>query len=121
MPVEVFISIHFLPDPLARGDHYVPFEKVYGVPTTERDRPSLIRKEARGVRGIPFSPNNQTASNVCSECLRPQVLHSKHKISLGDKNVLKRMLEDILYSCGSSLKEVSPLIQPRDGTTCKSV
>lgn len=126
MPVEVFKSIHFLSDPLARGDHYVPFEEVYGVPTTERDRPSLIRKEARGAHGIPFSPNNQTASNVsecvlCCECLRPRVLHSKHKISLGDKNVLKRTLEDILYSCGSSLKEVSPLIQPRDDTTCKSL
>ena len=60
----MFKSIHFLPDPLARGDHYVPFEEVYGVPTTERGRPSLTCKEARGAYGIPFSPNIQTASNV---------------------------------------------------------
>ena len=71
----------FLPDPLARGDHYVPFKELYGVPTTERDRPLMKTIEGRGEHGIQFSPNNQTASNVsqcvlCAECLRPRVLHS---------------------------------------------
>ena len=50
-----------------------------------------------------------------------QVLHSKHKISLGDNKVLKRTLEEILYFCGSSLQGVSPLIHPGDDTTCKSL
>ena len=99
MPGEIFKTLHFLPDPLTRDNHYVPFEELYGVPTTEGDRPSLETAEVRGAHGVPFSPNNQTASNAsqyfCAECLRPRVLHSKHKLSLV---VLERTLEDTLFS-----------------------
>ena len=123
---DVLQTLHFLPDPLARGDHYVPFEELYGVPTTERDRPLSKTTEGRGAHGVPFSPNNQTAFNVCqcvlcAECLRPRVLHSKHKLSTDDKDVLKRTLEDILYSCGSTLKNVKPLSYPSDSPQTKSI
>ena len=62
-------------------------------------RPLLKAIEGRGAHGIQFSPFNQTASNVsqcvlCAECLRPRVLHFKHKLSLGDV-VLERTLEDL--------------------------
>ena len=92
MAQDVFKTLHFLPDPLAKGNHYVSFEELYGVPTTERDRPSLKTTEGRGVHDVPFSPNNQTAFNVCqcvlcAECLRPRVLHFKHKLSTDDKDV----------------------------------
>lgn len=55
--------------------------------------------EGRGAHGIPFSPNNQTASNVsqyviCAECLRPRVLHSKQKLSISGRIILERTLED---------------------------
>ena len=126
MPGEIFKTLHFLPDPLARDNHYVPFGELCGVPTTERDRPSLKTAEVRGAHGVLFSPNNQTASNAsqcifCAECLRPRVLHSKHKLSLGDKVVLERTLEDTLFSCGSSLKDVKPLNYPSDSTQTKSL
>ena len=126
MPHDIFKTLHFLPDPLVRGDHYVPFEEIYGVLTTERDRPSLKTTEGRGAHGIPFSPNNQTAYNVsqcvlCAECLRPRVLHSKHKLSLGDKVVLERTLEDVLFSCGSNFRDVKPLNYPSDSPQTKSL
>ena len=126
MPQDVFKTLHFLPDPLARGDHYVPFEELYGVPTTERDRPSLKTAEGRGTHGIPFSPNKQTASNVsqcvlCSECLRPRVLRSKHKLSIDDKIILERTLEDTLFSCGSNFQDVKPMNYPSDSPHTKSL
>ena len=88
----------------------ITFE-LYG---TERDRPSLKNTEGRGAHGIP---NNQTAFNVChcAECLR---LHSKHKFYIDDKVVLKR---NILFSCGSTLKDVKPLSYPSDNPQTKSL
>ena len=98
----------------------------YGVLTTERDRPSMKTTEGIEAHGIPFSPNNQMAYDVsqcvlCAECLRPRVLHSKHKLSLGDKVVLERTLEDVLFSCGSNFKDVKPLNYPSDSPQTKSL
>ena len=125
LPSDIFKTLHFLPQPQAKGDHYVSFDELYGVPTTEKDRPSLKNVQCKGAHGIPFSPNNQTARNVsecvmCGECLRPRVLHSKHKISFKDQKVLLQTLEDILFSCGASFKEVSPSIQPEDRSEAAS-
>ena len=81
--------------------------------------------QCKGAHGIPFTPNNQTARNVsecvmCGECLRPRVLYSNHKISFKDRKVLLQTLEDILFSCGASFKEVSPSIQPEDRSAAAS-
>ena len=125
LPSDIFKTLHFLPQPQAKGEHYASFDELYGVPTTEKDRPSLKNVQCKGAHGIPFSPNNQTARNVsecvmCGECLRPRVLHSKHKISFKDQKVLLQTLEDILFSCGASFKEVSPSIQPEDRSEAAS-
>ena len=111
MPMETFRGIYSLPDPIVNGDHYLPFSELYGVPTTEKDRPSLCFKETIG-HGVTFSPNNQTAKNVskvmCSECLRPRLLYAKHKLSWPE--------EEVLYSCGASLKEIIPEgVDPKGG------
>lgn len=51
------------------------------------------------------------------------MLHSKHKLSIDDKVVLKKTLEDIfkLFSCGSTLKDVKPLTDPSDSPQTKSL
>ena len=43
LPQEVFTNIHWLPDPLLTVDksHYKQFEEVFGIETSECDRPSL--------------------------------------------------------------------------------
>ena len=51
---HIFKTLHFLPDPLARGDHYVPFEELYGIPATKRDRPSLTTIKGRRRHGMAF-------------------------------------------------------------------
>ena len=104
LPSEIFKQLSFLPDPVATGEHYKPFEEVYGTLTTEKDRPSMRPDEKKG-HGIPFSPNAQTARRLvlCSECLKPRVVYVQHKLSYHDEPVLDRVLDSYLYTCGSSL------------------
>ena len=86
LPTEVFNEIHHLPDPEPSGpDHYKFFDDVYGQPTSEKHRPSLIQKN-QTKHGIPFSPSAQCAKNVgivvqCQECDKWRCLYSKRKIS----------------------------------------
>ena len=86
LPTEVFNEIHHLPDPEPSGpDHYKFFDDVYGQPTLEKHRPSLIQKK-QTKHGIPFSPSTQCAKNVgivvqCQECDKWRCLYSKRKIS----------------------------------------
>ena len=81
--------------------------------TTERDRPSL-QNVCKQTHGLPFSPSAQTCRNIaevvlCSECLRPRVLYSQKKVSYGERVVVRRTLEQMLYSCGSKL-DIEPII-----------
>ena len=45
---------------------------------------------------------------MCSECLRPRLLHAKHKLSWPDKQAVASAVKEVLYSCGASLKEILP-------------
>ena len=63
IPVDVFLGLHFLPDPIPKDDHYLPFEEMYGKETSEKFRPSL-NPEKENDQGIPFSSPTQTAKNV---------------------------------------------------------
>ena len=52
LPPEIFSELFHLPDPVpASGDHYKPFEKVYGTNTTEKHRPITL---SRGKVGMAF-------------------------------------------------------------------
>ena len=80
----------------------------YGAMTSEKERPSLITAASKQQHGLPFNPSAQTCRNVaetvlCGECLRPRVLHSQKKVPYGERVVIRRSLEPILYTCGSSL------------------
>ena len=45
LPEDVFSGLHFLPDPMPKDDHYLPFQEVYGKVTTEKFRPSLWNRK----------------------------------------------------------------------------
>ena len=80
------------------------FEDVYGCMTTENDCPSL-KTSGKKSHGIPFSPSAQTARLLvmCSECLKPRVIYSKQKLTIWEEHALERTLDNILFTCGSSL------------------
>ena len=112
LPVEVFNTLHHLPDPVPdiTGEHYQDFEQLYGTATSERYRPSLTEK-SRKSHGMPFQPNAQFARCVgmtlqCCECIRPRVLYSQRKLKYYELSVLKEILSIVAYSCGSLLCEL---------------
>ena len=112
LPGEVFETLHYLPDPVPdmTGEHYKEFEALYGTCTTEKYCPSLVEKSHKS-HGMPFQPNTQFARCVCvtlqcSECLKPRVLYSQHKLKLQEVQYLKDKLVDMIYNCGSILTEL---------------
>ena len=123
LPSEIFKQLSYLPDPIADGEHYKPFEEVYGTLTSEKDRPSLRSDAEKRGHGIPFSPNAQTArrSVLCSECLKPRVIYAQHKLSHLDQSVLDRVFDSFLYSCGSSLSGLEEEIHSSDHHSVKNL
>eukprot|EP00117_Sycon_ciliatum_P049208 scpid96882/ scgid34924/ len=112
LPNELFETLHHIPDPIPdeSGEHYRPFEEVYGQRTTEQHRPSLANGKQQ--HGIPFTPSAQTAKNVmrtvaCSECDRPRVLYSERKLKAQDVIALDAKLADMLFSCGASIQDLA--------------
>ena len=81
LPSEIFKQLHHLPDPVADGEHYKPFEEMYGTSTTEKDRPSLRSDAERKGHGIPFSPNAQTTRRLVEQtsATHPCVGSTEHK------------------------------------------
>ena len=82
-----------------------------GIDKDEKHLPSKIEDPSKADRKIPFTPTAQTAKNVgllmkCDECSKPRLLHAKRKLQANKLNELKRVLNDLLYSCGSSLTEL---------------
>ena len=117
LPPEIFSQLFHLPDPIpASGDHYKPFEEVYGTKTTEKHHPSFTEPGKGGRHGIPFSPNAQTARKLimCTECLKPRVLYAQRKLSHHDEVFLDRLGDTYLYSCGSTLAGLECEIQQGD-------
>jgi hypothetical protein len=54
LPSDIFDELHFLPDPVFNKDagKFKPFKEIYGVPTTDKDRPaakSLVNKTAADI------------------------------------------------------------------------
>ena len=57
--MENFETLEHLPNPIPNGEHYEPFENVYGNETSEKHRPSLNEKIKKD-KNIPFNPTKQT-------------------------------------------------------------
>lgn len=112
LAVEVFSTLHHLPDPVPdiTGEHYRNFEDLYGTPTSEMYRPSMT-EGGRKPHGLPFQPNTQYARIVgmtmqCCERLKPRVIYAQHKLRIQDELCLQGLLADVLYSCGSQLSDL---------------
>ena len=75
-----------LRDPISGEDeHYSPFEKMYGTPTTEVHRPSSS-KRSKKQKTLPFVASIQHARNVnlmfqCEERGMWRLIHSKKKLT----------------------------------------
>ncbi|VDI43104.1 Hypothetical predicted protein [Mytilus galloprovincialis] len=110
---EMFERLYHLPDPEPLNcDKYKSFDQlhVYGKPTSEKYRPSLVGKPS-SEHGLPFSPSSQYAKNVemvvlCSDCDKPRVLYSKKVVRGVRRTQLSNCLTDIQYTCGFSFDEL---------------
>ncbi|CAG8856661.1 43526_t:CDS:1, partial [Gigaspora margarita] len=63
---------------------------------------------------MPFCPSAARAKNVgitvfCSECEKPRLLFSLKKLTNKDREKLKRFLDAILYTCGTSFHNTCDL------------
>ena len=43
---------------------------------------------------------------MCSECLRPRVIYAQKKLSFQEVLQVERILEDVYFTCGSSLQDI---------------
>ena len=81
MPMEKFRSLCHLRDPMmGKDDHYLSFDEVFSMNTSEKDRPSL--SHAKKAKSLPFTPSNRHIQNVgvmvqCEECDLWRLLYSK--------------------------------------------
>ena len=61
LPRDVFDKLHHLPDPTADGEHYKPFDDLYGTETSQRVTWNALFTKCPNARMLI----------MCSECLRP--------------------------------------------------
>ena len=96
--------------PITSEDGDVKYSE--GSDPLEKHLPSKIEDISKQSHEIPFTPTAQTAKNVgfvlrCDECNKPRLLYAKLKLKGEEISALKRTLNDLLYVCGGSLKEIS--------------
>ncbi len=110
MDPVAFASLRFLLNPVPGLDHYKAFEEVYGQSTciSDKHRPSLQQKKRKATL---FSPSQQHVKNVglllqCEECDKWRLLFCKHKLSAQELSDLQRILEDVSYSCETTLEDL---------------
>lgn len=89
---------------------YKDFEAMYEKDTSENHCPSKIQALAKS-GGMPFTPTVQTANNVrlilqCHECEKWRLIYSKHALTSSEKKELQIVLENLLFSCGSSFTDI---------------
>lgn len=110
MPNDVFQTLQHLPDPImGKDDHYLSFEEVYKMKTSEKDCPSL--SSVLKSKSLPFTATVRHVQNVnvmvqCEECDLWRLLYSKRKLTLPEKRQLQAVLEDVSYSCGATFHEL---------------
>lgn len=113
MQPEVFANLHFLPDPVPEGDgHYKAFADLYGTPTTEKYRPSLLEAQKQKVhkRTLDFYTSQQHVTNVgiviqCEECEMWRLLFSRKKFNAHQRANLQTILDHVAYTCGKNIFE----------------
>ena len=77
----------------------------------EKFMSSKLHDPSTRSHGMKFSPTAQTAFNVgttirCMECGKPRLMHAAKKLTISEKNALKRVLNDFQYVCGTILQDI---------------
>ena len=70
---------------MGKDDHYLSFDEVFSMNTSEKDHPSLSH-----AKSLPFTPSNRYVQHVgvmvqCEECDLWRLLYSKQKLALSEK------------------------------------
>ena len=120
LPIESFSKLKHLPHPMPGDDgHYIAFSDVFGSNTTEEHRPSLAKKSS-GItqkkgstkkNTLPFYGTVQHVRNAalvlqCEECGLWRLIYSKYKLKKNQREQLQRILDDVIYTCGSKLRDL---------------
>lgn len=107
------IGIFCLPNPVMDEDgHYKSFEEVFGTNTGEYLSPSEVEsKQKTKSKSLPFNATQQHVKNVnlviqCGECEMWRIILSKKKLNPQNFILLNRIVEDISYTCGTSLNDL---------------
>ena len=122
----------------SRGEVYSPFVPFPIRCHTTMTVSSDIRRESTVTRNtcplscrmwqahrLPFSPTAQTAKNTgltikCCHWKKPRLLYSPKKLKENSQLKLKKILNDVLYVCGTSFREYAeePVAYSRENIHC---
>ena len=102
-------AINVFHDPIPYDDSGVMRYKE-GLDEDEKHLSSKIEDPPKKDHKIPFTLSTQTEKNVgflvrCEECNKPYLLFAKRKLKDQELTSLKRILNELVYSCGSSFAE----------------
>ncbi|CAB4401187.1 unnamed protein product [Rhizophagus irregularis] len=108
MPIDIFQNLYFLPDPVPsrdNPDHYKQFANLYGKPTTEQFRPSLINEKSKTE---PVPSNILISTKIrdyirCNSCGKTRCLYSNSQLTEQQKQDLNSVIQAYTYSCGSPI------------------
>lgn len=110
LPQEVYQRLHFLPDPMlsdTEDGHYKSFDEVFGETTSEKDRPSAIKKAEEGSHRFTLkNVKNADVMLQCEECELWRLVYSETKLTKQQKKSLEEALADCVFTCGSALEDL---------------
>jgi hypothetical protein len=103
--MEVFkkLTSHWVPDPEPRApnsDHYKSYQDSCKNKTSEKYRPTLAPK----LKKLPVSATAKERVRTavrCSQCDKMRCIFSKTKLSQKELDLLKKSVEESLFTCGA--------------------
>ena len=111
LPHEVFESLHFLPLPLldSSKQHYKKFKELYGSDPSDVDRPSRVPTPSDEAKGVDKAMKGLLVCGkvrgviICIECSKPRCIYSHSKLTHEQIQVISKLKDADLYTCGASL------------------
>lgn len=119
LPREIFEQLKPFPDTMPGSDgHFMAFEDMYGSDTTEKHRPSSVKKSAKH-RSLPFHGKLQHVKNAnlmieCDECGMWRLVYALRKLNSTQCLSLQNSLSGMSFSCGAPLQELDIIPELRD-------
>ncbi len=90
--------------------HFMAFEEVYDTETTEKHRPSSVKKSSKHC-SLPFHGKLQHVKNAnlmieCEECGMWRLVYALRKLNSIQRSSLQNSLSGMSFSCGAPLQEL---------------